>query len=128
MARKKKVKEEVDTNENLKSFLKQRKEEHYNFCEEVYYRVSTGSLLLDIHTGGGLMPGLHRFCGMNEGGKTSEAFQIMKNFLKDHRIFMMSCIAALTLGGNWKINDKDSINTSFPKFLNILKNLGANIK
>ena len=52
----------------------------------------------------------------------------MKNFLKDHRIFMMSCIAALTLGGNWKINDKDSINTSFPKFLNILKNLGANIK
>ena len=31
----------------------------------------------------------------------------IKNFLKDHRIFMMSCIAALTLGGNWKINDKD---------------------
>ncbi len=51
----------------------------------------------------------------------------IKNFLKDHRIFMMSCIAALTLGGKWKINDKDSINTSFPKFLNILKNLGANI-
>ena len=51
----------------------------------------------------------------------------VKNFLKDHRIFMMSCIAALTLGGNWKINDKDSIKTSFPKFLNILKNLGANI-
>ena len=51
----------------------------------------------------------------------------MKNFLKDHRVFMMSCIAALTLGGNWKINDKDSINTSFPKFLKILKNLGAKI-
>ena len=51
----------------------------------------------------------------------------IKNFLKDHRIFMMSCIAALTLGGKWKINDKDSINTSFPKFINILKNLGANI-
>ena len=51
----------------------------------------------------------------------------IKKFLKDHRIFMMSCIAALTLGGNWKINDKDSIKTSFPKFLNILKNLGAKI-
>lgn len=51
----------------------------------------------------------------------------VKNFLKDHRIFMMSCIAALTLGGNWKIDDKDSINTSFPKFINILKNLGASI-
>ena len=52
----------------------------------------------------------------------------VKNFLKDHRIFMMSCIAALTFGGNWKIYDKDSINTSFPKFLNILKNLNAIIK
>ena len=51
----------------------------------------------------------------------------VKNFLKDHRIFMMSCVAALTIGGNWKIDDKDSINTSFPKFLKILKNLGAKI-
>ena len=51
----------------------------------------------------------------------------IKNFLKDHRIFMMSCIAALTLGGKWTIDDKDSIKTSFPKFLNILKSLGANI-
>ena len=51
----------------------------------------------------------------------------IKNFLKDHRIFMMSCVAALTLGGKWKINDKDSIKTSFPKFLNILKDLGAKI-
>ena len=51
----------------------------------------------------------------------------IKNFLKDHRIFMMSCIAALTLGGNWKIDDKDSVKTSFPKFLNILKSLGAKI-
>ena len=52
---------------------------------------------------------------------------VMKNFLKDHRIFMMTCVAALSFGGNWKIHDKDSINTSFPKFLNILKNLGARI-
>ena len=51
----------------------------------------------------------------------------MKNFLKDHRIFFLSCITALTLGGKWKINDKDSINTSFPNFLKILKNIGAKI-
>ena len=51
----------------------------------------------------------------------------IKNFLKDHRIFMMSCIAAITFGGKWKIHDKDSVNTSFPKFLTILKSLGANI-
>ena len=52
---------------------------------------------------------------------------VMKNFRKDHRVFMMSCIAALTLGGKWKIYDKDSINSSFPKFIRILKKLGAKI-
>tara|TARA_B100001175_G_scaffold141340_1_gene119944 strand:+ start:42 stop:536 length:495 start_codon:yes stop_codon:yes gene_type:complete len=56
----------------------------------------------------------------------SKNFEIM-NFLKDHRIFFLSCIAALTLGGKWKINDKKSANTSFPQFLKILKFLGANI-
>ena len=49
----------------------------------------------------------------------------IKNFLKDHRIFMMSVIAALTLKGNWRINDKDSINTSFPNFLKIIQKLGG---
>jgi len=48
---------------------------------------------------------------------------IMKNFNKDHRVFMMSCIAALTLGGSWKIFDPDSIKTSFPSFLNHIKNI-----
>ena len=51
----------------------------------------------------------------------------MKNFRKDHRVFMMTCIAALSLGGKWKIHDRDSINSSFPKFLNIIKQLGAKI-
>ena len=48
---------------------------------------------------------------------------IIKNYLKDHRIFMMSTIAALTCGGLWKIHDKDSINTSFPSFLKIIKKI-----
>ncbi len=52
----------------------------------------------------------------------------IKNFLKDHRIFMMSVIAALTLGGNWKIDDKDSIKTSFPNFLKLIEKLGGKIK
>ena len=56
--------------------------------------------------------------------KLSRNFE-MKNFLKDHRIFFLSCITALTLGGKWKINDQDSINTSFPDFLKILKSIGA---
>ena len=45
---------------------------------------------------------------------------IIKNYLKDHRVFMTSVIAALSFGGSWKIHDKDSIKTSFPNFLKIL--------
>ncbi len=41
----------------------------------------------------------------------------VKNFYKDHRIFMMSVIAGLVFGGEWIIHDKDSINSSFPNFL-----------
>ena len=52
---------------------------------------------------------------------------IIKNFMKDHRIFMLSCVTALVLGGKWKIHNKNSINSSFPNFLNILKYLGANL-
>ena len=48
---------------------------------------------------------------------------IIKNFLKDHRVFMTSVIAALSFGGTWKIYDKDSINTSFPNFLKIIDEL-----
>ena len=51
----------------------------------------------------------------------------VKNFLKDHRVFMMSVIAALTFKGSWKIDDKDSIKTSFPEFLDIIKKLGGRI-
>ena len=50
---------------------------------------------------------------------------VIKNYLKDHRIFMMSTIAALTCGGVWKIHDRDSINTSFPSFLKLIKNINS---
>lgn len=56
-----------------------------------------------------------------------KSFQV-KNFLKDHRIFMLATVMGLTLGGNWKIYDPDSIKTSFPTFLNIIKNLGGKIQ
>ncbi len=52
---------------------------------------------------------------------------IIKDYLKDHRVFMTSVIAALTFGGRWMISDKDSINTSFPSFIKILKSFDANI-
>ena len=49
----------------------------------------------------------------------------IKDYLKDHRVFMTSVIGALSFGGEWHIHDKDSIKTSFPSFLkivNIIKN------
>ncbi len=48
---------------------------------------------------------------------------IIKNYLKDHRVFMTCIIAALTFGGHWIIHDKDSIKTSFPNFLNIINDI-----
>ena len=45
---------------------------------------------------------------------------VIKNYLKDHRVFMTSVIAALSFGGEWQIHDKDSIKTSFPSFIKIL--------
>ena len=44
----------------------------------------------------------------------------IQKYLKDHRVFMTSVIAALSFGGEWHIHDKDSIQTSFPSFLKIL--------
>ena len=48
---------------------------------------------------------------------------VIKSFLKDHRVFMTSVIAALSFGGIWHIHDKDSIKTSFPTFLNIINQI-----
>ena len=45
---------------------------------------------------------------------------IIQNYLKDHRVFMTSVIAALTFGGEWHIHDKNSIKTSFPSFLKVI--------
>ena len=59
--------------------------------------------------------------------KLNKRYEI-KNYLKDHRVMAMSTIAALTLGGEWKIHEPESIKTSFPSFFKILKkDLGSKI-
>ena len=45
---------------------------------------------------------------------------VIQKYLKDHRVFMTSVIAALSFGGEWHIHDKDSVQTSFPNFLKII--------
>ena len=51
----------------------------------------------------------------------------INKFLKDHRVFMTSVIAALTFGGKWSISSRDSINTSFPTFVSKIKSLGGKL-
>ena len=41
---------------------------------------------------------------------------------------MTSVIAALAFGGEWRLDDKDSIKTSFPNFLKIINDLRKNVK
>ena len=53
---------------------------------------------------------------------------VIKNYLKDHRVFMTSVIAALSFGGQWEIHDKDSVKTSFPDFLKLINKLRKNDK
>ena len=52
---------------------------------------------------------------------------VIRDFLKDHRVFMTATVAALIFGGHWSIANKDSINTSFPTFLKKMRYLGAKI-
>jgi len=53
---------------------------------------------------------------------------VVKNFLKDHRVFMTATVAALIFGGDWSIANKEAINTSFPSFLKKIEYLGAKIR
>tara|TARA_Y100001958_G_scaffold29593_1_gene18939 strand:+ start:747 stop:2081 length:1335 start_codon:yes stop_codon:yes gene_type:complete len=52
---------------------------------------------------------------------------VIKNYLKDHRVFMASMIAALSFENKkgWYIHDKDSIKTSFPNFLEVIERLNG---
>lgn len=72
----------ISSQDVLDKLLKEEKAFHYNFEEAVTYKVSSGSLVLDSYTGGGIGPGLHRFTGLNEGGKTSQALAFMYYFLQ----------------------------------------------
>ena len=52
----------------------------------------------------------------------------VKRYYKDHRIFMTSVIAAYTFNNKFKIDDVNSYKSSFPGFLDIIKELGYKFK
>lgn len=70
------------TTEQIEQFLnhKENKKFHFNHKEELNYQISSGSLNLDLALDGGLPAGVHRFTGINEGGKTSCALMFARNF------------------------------------------------
>jgi len=72
------------TLEQINKFLqdKENKKYHFNDFNEKEYKISSGSLNLDLALGGGFPAGAHRFTGINEGGKTSCALTVAKNFQK----------------------------------------------
>src|SRR4051812_41855157 len=87
---KNKTKEEYIEKEESKTdkpqqILKERlKDEtgHFNYIQPKNYTISTGSLNLDLETGG-IQPSIIRASGMAEAGKTSFSFNLVKIFLND---------------------------------------------
>lgn len=82
MAAKKKTVEGFNPIDQIQSYLKDHKDEHFNFEEAPSYVVSSGSLLMDNEMSGGLRPGVIRASGISEGGKTSCALSFARNFQK----------------------------------------------
>jgi len=71
----------ISSEDILGKFLKENEEDHLNYIVSRTYRVSTGSLMWDYYLGGGITPGLSRFTGPPESGKTSAMLEIARNFL-----------------------------------------------
>ena len=77
-----KEKEEKKPKNQLEGLLNEYEDDHYNFGVTEYFQISTGSMKLDAALDGGLPPGIHRFGGSSEGGKTSASLEVLKNFLE----------------------------------------------
>jgi RecA/RadA recombinase len=78
-------KDVLTAEKQIENFLndKKNKDYHYNHLKAEEYKISSGSLNLDLAMDGGLGCGIHRFTGINEGGKTSCALSFAKHF-QDH--------------------------------------------
>jgi len=64
----------------LAATLKATKDTHYNFHERKTWQCSTGSFILDALLGP-ISPGVVRLCGPAGSGKSSQALEILRNFL-----------------------------------------------
>ena len=79
---------QITPQQQITSFLKANKADHYNFEEDNNYKVRASSLTVTAQMDGGLTPGAHRSVGITSGGKTSFTLDLMYHFLqnvKGHR-------------------------------------------
>jgi RecA/RadA recombinase len=84
---KKSVKKEEESGvgasiKQLDAYLKKNKKDHLNFEKQIDWKVSTGSLLLDVELGSGYAQGASIVVGPSYSGKSSFTAQCLKNFLE----------------------------------------------
>lgn len=75
---------EYNPENQLKDFLTQNPKGHYNDEPHYDYKVSSGSLNLDVAMKGGPQAGILRLVGLSEGGKSSASLSFVKNFFEVH--------------------------------------------
>lgn len=72
----------ADPSAQLAKYLKKTEADHYSLTKPVdKYRVSTGSLNMDLEMGGGFTEGAHRIAGDPQAGKTPFLLNVIDNFL-----------------------------------------------
>jgi RecA/RadA recombinase len=98
------IDESLTDKARLSSFFKSHKDLILNHVDNTNYKTSTGSLIFDSHTGGGFGPGVIRFAGVYESGKTSAALTVVSNFLQDKNIpYKKKC---LYIDSEARLNDE----------------------
>jgi RecA/RadA recombinase len=85
MAKSKKDEEVLQLGQESKTLLntlfKANKGDHYNFEDEIHYRVASSSMIMNSILKGGIGPGVSRLTGSTSAGKSSVALDFLKNFL-----------------------------------------------
>lgn len=74
--------ENYNPEDQLLDFMKENKTGHFNDEPDYNYKVSTGSLNLDIEMNGGPGPGIIRLSGISGGGKSAHSQKLIENFFK----------------------------------------------
>lgn len=80
MPKNKEEKEDIQQN-IIQKCLDSNPRDHFNYIKPVTYKISTGSLTLDLELEGGIPNSIIRCAGMAEAGKSSFSLNIMRNFL-----------------------------------------------